>query len=407
MIDFEPSEEQTLMVTAARQLAEKLRARTREIEKVRGLPSDLRSTAFEMGLGGAVAVPESHGGAGLGMVTAVLLEEALATGDAAAPFVLSGPGALGSALTELATPEQAQRWMALLGDATKTGAVAWSEPKANRERAGFTTTATKEGDEWVLRGEKAFVHNAENADVILVFAQVDAAAGWKGLGAFMVEKSAKGLALRERSTTLGLDAVGVSNVVLEAVRVPESARLTPVGNFDGAVLRFFVREGLKVAARAVGLSQAAFDVALDYVSNRKAFGKPIGHFQAVAFTLADRAMDVDAARAMVWRAAAAWDAFAADGKPGSEKEALRDSAWAISYALEAVMKAGDDAVQLHGGAGFMRDYPVEKWMRDAKQLQLCVLTSEQADQIAAALDLGAPLDPALLLPTPETQAVFT
>jgi len=395
------------MVTAARQLAEKLRARTREIEQARALPTDLRETAFEMGLGGSVAVPETHGGAGLGMVTAVLLEEALASGDAAVPFALSGPGAVGSALTELATPEQAQHWMGKLADSTKTGAVAWSEAKPSRERAGFITTATKEGNDWVIRGEKAFVLNAEQADVFVVFAQVDVAEGWRGLGAFVVEKSAKGLALRERNTTLGLDAVGSASLVLEAVRVPDSARLTPAGDFDRAVLRFFAREGLKVAARCVGLSQAAFDVALDYVSNRKAFGKPIGHFQAVAFTLADRAMDVDAARGLVWRAAAGWDAWAADGKAASEKEALRDSAWAISFALEAAMKAADDAVQLHGGAGFMRDYPVEKWMRDAKQMQLCFLTSEQADQIAAALDIGAPIDPALVLPTPETQAVFT
>jgi alkylation response protein AidB-like acyl-CoA dehydrogenase len=354
-----------------------------------------------MGLGGAVAVPESHGGAGLGMVTAVLLEEALATGDAAAPFVLSGP-ARSVALTSC-HPEQAQ-----LDGVARRRDEDWRRRVERTEGRPRTCRLHdhrhERGRQVVLRGEKAFVHNAENADVILVFAQVDAAAGWKGLGAFMVEKSAKGLALRERSTTLGLDAVGVSNVVLEAVRVPESARLTPVGNFDGAVLRFFVREGLKVAARAVGLSQAAFDVALDYVSNRKAFGKPIGHFQAVAFTLADRAMDVDAgpgdglARGRLGR-------LRRRRKAGPRK--MRDSAWAISYALEAVMKAGDDAVQLHGGAGFMRDYPVEKWMRDAKQLQLCVLTSEQADQIAAALDLGAPLDPALLLPTPETQAVFT
>jgi alkylation response protein AidB-like acyl-CoA dehydrogenase len=155
----------------------------------------------------------------------------------------------------------------------------------------------------------------------------------------------------------------------------------------------------------VGLSQAAFDVALDYVANRKAFGKPIGHFQAVAFTVADRAIDLDASRALVWRAASAWDAF--DAKTGTEKEALLASAYAISNALEAAMRAGDDAVQLHGGAGFMRDYPVEKYMRDAKQIGLCSMTKEQADQLAAAVELDLPLDPALVLPTPEAQAVFT
>ena len=204
---------------------------------------------------------------------------------------------------------------------------------------------------------------------------------------------------------LGLDLASACTVKLDAVRVPDSARLAGNGDFIRSTLRFFTKEGLKVAARAVGLSQAAFDIALDYVSNRRAFGKPIGHFQAVAFTLADRAIDIDAARALVARAAALWDQ--PDRTEAMEKEALVASAFAISYSLEAAMKAADDAVQLHGGAGFMRDYPVEKLMRDAKQLQLCAMTSEQADQLAAAVELGAPLDPALVLPTPEAQAVFT
>lgn len=407
MIDFQPSDEQTLMVTAVSQLASKLKGRIREIEKARALPDDVRVTAFEMGLGGAVAVPESHGGAGLGMVTAVLLEEALAAGDAAVPFALGGPGAAGGALAELATSEQARGFMSQLSNASRCGAVAWSEASPNRERAGFSTTATRDGDDWLVRGEKAFVLNAEDAELFVVFAQVDPDAGWKGFGAFVVARDAEGVRVAPRQTTLGLDAVGASSVSFDAVRVPDSARLVASADFERAVLRFFIKEGLKVAARCVGLSQTAFDIALDYVANRKAFGKPIGHFQSVAFTLADRAMDIDAARGLVWRAAAGWDGAASSGSEASEREALRDSAWAISFALEAAMRAGDDAVQLHGGAGFMRDYPVEKMMRDAKQMQLCFLTAEHADQIAAAVELGAPLDPALVLPTPETQAVFT
>jgi len=266
--------------------------------------------------------------------------------------------------------------------------------------------AKREGGDWVLTGHKAFVHNADRADVFVVFAQVDESQGWSGLGAFVVERGAAGLSVDARATTLGLDLVSACGVSLQGVRVPDSQRLAAAADFGRATLRFFVKEGLKVAARAVGLSQSAFDVALDYVTTRKAFGKPIGHFQAVAFTLADRAMDVDAARTLIWRAAAAWDGERSQTTEG-ELAALRDSAFAISFALESAMKAGDDAVQLHGGAGFMRDYPVEKWMRDAKQLGVCFVTAEQAHQIAAAVELGGALDPALVLPTPETQAVFT
>jgi acyl-CoA dehydrogenase len=173
------------------------------------------------------------------------------------------------------------------------------------------------------------------------------------------------------------------------------------------MVSFFATQALLVAARAVGLARAAFEATRSYCEERKAFGKPVGHFQAVAFTLADRAMEVDAARAMVWRAAWLWDevARAAEGQ-GDVRTALLHTAWAASYAQESAMRAGDDAVQLHGGSGFMRDYPVEKWMRDAKQLQLCGMTAEQADQLATAAALGTTIDPAIVLPGPESQNVF-
>jgi alkylation response protein AidB-like acyl-CoA dehydrogenase len=405
MIDFEPTEEQALMVTAVSQLASKLRERIRQTERDHGLPAELRLAAFEMGLGGGVAVPESHGGAGLGLVTAVLLDETLAGGDPAAPFALGGPGALAGALHELGTPAQASEWLGKLSSADRCGAVAWSEPRAHATRAGFCTTATRSGDDWVLSGVKAFVLNADRADAFVVFAQVDEAAGWAGMGAFIVERAATGLTVGERKVTLGLDAVGAFDLKLDGVKVGPSARLAGGEDFCRSALRFFVKEALKVSARAVGLSQAAFDASLEYVTNRRAFGKPIGHFQAVAFTLADRAMDLEAARHMVRRSASLWDAAATGA--ASERDALLASAQAVSMSLEGAMRAGDDAVQLHGGAGFMRDYPVEKYMRDAKQLGLCSMTKEQADQLGAAVALGVALDPAVVLPTPDLQAVFT
>jgi alkylation response protein AidB-like acyl-CoA dehydrogenase len=168
-----------------------------------------------------------------------------------------------------------------------------------------------------------------------------------------------------------------------------------------ATLRFFAKYALLVAARQVGLSRAAFDVSREYCDIRKAFGKPIGHFQAIAFTLADRHIDAESARELCRRAAWAWDT----GK--DENRALVYTAAAVSQAHETAMRCADDAVQLHGGAGFMRDVIVEKMMRDAKQIALSGATAEHMDQLAAAVELGAALDPALVLPTPETQAVFT
>lgn len=383
-----------------------LRPKIRELEAARELPEDVRRTAHELGLGLA-ALPESVGGAGLGLTTAVLLEEEVAWGDPAAPFALAGPGAFGLAVVELGTEEQARTALApFTGDGghARFGAVAWGETKPNAERPGFSTIATRSGDGWRIDGAKAYVLSADRADHFVVFAQVDASAGWSGIGAFLVDRSAPGFAVTDRAQTLGLDAASFGGIELSGVLVPDSARLGGGSDFSASLVRFFAKNALLVAARGVGLSRAAFELTREYVDTRKAFGKPIGHFQAVAFTIADRAMDVDASRGLVWRAAAAWDALARG--EGTEREALLLTAQAVAFVHEAAMRCGDDGVQLHGGAGFMRDYLVEKLMRDAKQLGLCGMTAEHADQLAAAVTLGVPLDPGLVLPTPETQNAF-
>jgi len=397
MISFEPSEDQKLMHGSVTDFAATLRPRIRDFEQARGLPDDVRKTAFELGLGMA-GLPEAMGGSGLPLATVVMIEEALAYGDSAAPFALPGPGALGTALAELAGDAQAKAALDALQGPDRFGAVAWGEPKAHPTRPGLVTLAKKAGDGWTLSGKKAYVTNADRADRFVVFAQVDEAAGWGGLGAFLVSKGA-GVTIGPRSKTLGLDAASFGSIELADAKAERLDKHSDPKAFAAATARFFATEALKVAARCVGLSQAAFDVTREYVEARKAFGKPIGHFQAIAFTLADRAMDVEAARGLVWRAASLWD-------QGQENDALAASAQAIAFAKEAAMRCGDDAVQLHGGSGFIRDYPVEKWMRDAKQLQLCVMTSSQADQLAAAVELGLPIDLGAVLPTAETQPAF-
>lgn len=405
MISFEPSEDQRLMLDAARGFAKTLRARMRETETTRAVADDLQKLAADIGLG-TIAIPEACGGAGLGLTTAVLLEQELAMGDAAAAFALRGPGAFGLAAVELGTEEQAARAIAALEGGF--GAVAWGEKKPHPDRPGLCTTATRDGNGYRISGEKSYVLNADRASAFIVFAQLDArdsganqdTAGWNGLAAFIVPKSARGVSISAREVSLGLDAASVSGVTLTDVVVPEGARLLGNGDFNAATLRFFVKNALVNAARAVGLSRAAVEVTRDYVETRKAFGKPVAHFQAVAFTVADRSMDAAASAAMVLRAAWMWDAKV------PETDALRTSAFAISHALEAAMRCGDDAVQLHGGAGFIRDYPVEKMMRDAKQLQLCAMPAECADQLAAAIELGRPIDLGLVLPNAESQSAL-
>jgi alkylation response protein AidB-like acyl-CoA dehydrogenase len=411
MISFDPTPDQKLMRDTVAELAKSaLLPRMRQTEAARDLPAEARSAVSALGLA-AAAFGADEGGAGLGLLTAVMIEEELAAGDAAAAFAVPGPHAFGVAVAELGTKEQAALHLGPFfeGDNARFGAVAWGEPKAHAARPGLCTLATRVGDAWELSGHKAYVIGADRADVFVVFAQIDEAQGWNGLGAFVVNKSAPGVSVGSRATTLGLDAASFGEVTFDKVRVTDEARLQGNGNFTASLVRFFCKNALTMAARSVGLVRAAFDTALAYCETRKAFGKPIGHFQAVAFNLADRAMDVEAARTMVLRAASAWDAGDAGAVGLSrpwDQEAMLLSAQAISFSHEAAMRCGDDGVQLHGGAGFIRDYAAEKYMRDAKQLQLCGMTAEHADQLAANIELGQPFDLGLVLPSAETQSAF-
>jgi alkylation response protein AidB-like acyl-CoA dehydrogenase len=404
MISFEPTEDQQLIVSTVAEFAKTtLAPRAREFEKARQVPEDVRKAVHELGLAMA-PVPENLGGQGLGLLTAAMINEELAYGCAAAPYGLPGFGAFTLAALELGSEQQAASLLGPLQapDAhSKFGAVAWSERLPNRDYAGFATQAKRVAGGYELHGAKSFVGNAELADTFIVFAQTEPTQSWKGFGAFIVRKDNPGLHVGQRHETLGLDCANFGEVKLSAAKVADADRLEGNADWLRAVTRFFAKYSLLVAARQVGLSRAAFDISREYCDIRKAFGKPIGHFQAVAFTLADRHMDAESARELVRRAAWAWDT----GQP--ENTALLWTAQAVSHAHEVAMRCGDDAVQLHGGAGFMRDVIVEKMMRDAKQIALTGATAEQMDQLAAAIELGVNLDPALVLPTPETQAVFT
>jgi acyl-CoA dehydrogenase len=332
----------------------------------------------------------------------ILLTEELAWGDAAVPFAMPGPGALAHALVELGDAAQQKRVLEpFVSDLKRFGAVAWSEARPNSKREGFSTIAKREGDSFILDGTKSYVLNAGLASTYVVFAQTDESKGWDGIGAFVVDAEQKGVKAGQRYTTLGLDAAAFGEVSFEQVLVPAENVLLGGGDLAHALHRFFARLSLSSAARAVGLARAAWEVSRSYADERKAFGKPIGHFQSIAFLLADRHMDVEGARGLVYRAAWTLD------RGGDDAEILARCAEAAAEALEIVQQCSADAVQVHGGAGFVRDYIVEKYMRDSKQLALCAPSTTTNDQLFAALALGAPLDPALVLPVPDIQPIFT
>jgi acyl-CoA dehydrogenase len=384
MITFALTEDQEIIRDTARRLAaEDIRPRLRELE--RGADGSALARRLH-GLGvSLIDVPEALGGAGLGALTAVLVHEELAWGDPGAAVALFAPHLVPAALLELAAPEQAARFLAPYAAGVRRGAVAWSERGSDVPAAGFAMTATPEGDGFVLEGQKAFVINGGIADDTIVFAQLDRGAGWDGVGAFVVRADNPGLRAGPRAQWVGLETVHAGELVLERCRVSAEDRLARVER--ASIRRFFARASLMTAARQVGLARAAYETALAYAQDRQAFGKPIAHFQAVAFNLADMCMDVESARWMVWQAAWELDRGGGDALAAVAKAAVHDG--------DVAWRVADDAVQLHGGAGYIQDFPVEKWLRDTRALAFVGGTDELARLgVAAAVlghDLGAGL----------------
>jgi acyl-CoA dehydrogenase len=399
MLSFELTEDQRLLQETVREFAAKeLRPKLREWERARDVPDAARRAFHELGLA-LVDVPEAAGGMGLGLLTAVVAHEELAYGDPGAAVALWNPGTFTTALGELGTAEQQKRWIAPFGASDgwkRRGAVAWSERGKGLPEAGFATTAKKDGDGWILDGEKTHVLHGDVADVFVVFAQIDAAAGWKGIGAFVVEKGAAGLTTGAREEWVGLETAHASGLKLAGVRVGADAQL---GADETAVRKMWARIGLASAARQVGLARASYDYALAYTQDRIAFGKPVAHFQAVSFNLAEMAMDVDCARWMVWRAAVELD--------GGKKSALVSAAQACVQASKLAWRVADDGVQLLGGAGFVQDNPSEKWMRDAKALALCGPPDELNQVVCAAEAVGQEGAMGAPLPSPWIQPVVS
>jgi alkylation response protein AidB-like acyl-CoA dehydrogenase len=394
MIDFSLPEDLRLVQETVRKFAtEVVRPRAREWEKRRGVPDEARRRFHDLGFT-LCDLPEAVGGMGMGLLASCLIQEELACGDPAAAVALWAPHLVPSAIIELGTPEQQARLLSTFAAWNARGAVAWSEIGRALPESGFGTVARREGEGWVLSGEKAFVVNGGRAELTVVFAQIDPAAGWEGAGAFVVVGAPAGMTAGSRCAWLGLEAVEAGSLRLDELRVPEEDRLA--GDVVAKASRMFARGALLTAARQVGLAQAAYEYALAYAQDRVAFGKPVAHFQSISFTLAELAMEVEAARWMVWRAATAFD--------GGATEALRLVGEASVQANAAAWRSADDAVQILGGAGYVEDHPCEKWLRDTKVLALFSPGDQAQQRRVAAELLGQSPDE---LPSPWIQPTVT
>lgn len=369
-IGFTLSEEQRELQALAHEFAEReLRPIALEWDEREDFPRELLGKAARLGLT-SHAIPAEYGGGGVAAVTSSLIAEELSWGCAGLSAPIGATMFLVRPLLHAATEEQRQRWLTRL--ASEDGclaAIAFTEPGAGSDFAAIQASARREGDEYVLNGEKCYITNGGIAELTLVFAKVEG-----GITAFMLEAGDPGVSTGRKELKLGLRASHTGSILLEDARIPVGRLVGEEGQGFLIAMDFFEHSRPQVAAGAVGVARAAFEYATEYARGRHAFGKPLISKQGVSFKLAEMAMQIEASRLLVWRAAAAIDEGRDAGLLGS---------YAKAFAADTAMRAATDAVQILGGAGIMRDHPVEKWLRDAKVLQVVEGTSEIQRQIVA------------------------
>jgi alkylation response protein AidB-like acyl-CoA dehydrogenase len=360
MISFGPTEEQELIQQTVHEFAQtELRERARECDEKRALPDEVLQKSWELGLV-AGAIPESFGGGGIGRspVTNALVLEELAWGDVPLAAAAMTPGLFVQPLLDFGTDEQKAELLPLFTKSDfRAASLAILEPTFSFEVTNLRTVAEPKGSGFSLSGKKRLVPLAASASHLLVVAR-GARDGVAGLEAFIVPRGAKGLKVSaEPERTLGFQCLPRYSVELERVEVPASARLGGDEGIDGARLLAMLRTAS--AALALGLARGVYELALPYAKERVAFGQPIAQKQAIAFMLAEMQIEVSSLRHLVWKAASLLE---------HGRDASRAATLALTYANREVMKIADNGLQVFGGHGYIREYPVEMWYRNARAL---------------------------------------
>jgi alkylation response protein AidB-like acyl-CoA dehydrogenase len=321
----------------------------------------------ELGLLG-IMVPEKLGGGGADMLAYVLALEEVAVACASHAVVMSVNNSLVCGpLVKHGTPAQHERFLGALASGRALGCFALTEPQAGSDARNLTTLARRDGDHYVLDGRKVFVTNGRESTVALVFAQTDPAKAHHGISAFLIEKGTPGFLVPKVEDKLGLRASDTAEFVFEGCPVPAANMLGAEGAGFKAAMGALDGGRVGIAAQAVGIARAALEASVAYAKERRSFGVPIGQHQMIQWMLADMATAIDAARLLTWRAAVLKD----QGKPYGPAASM-----AKLYASETAMRVATDAIQVHGGYGYMKDYPVERFFRDAKITQIYEGTSQ-------------------------------
>ncbi|NOZ06908.1 MAG: acyl-CoA dehydrogenase [Chloroflexi bacterium] len=367
---FELSSEQRELRDWAHEFAvREMRPVAGEYDEKEEMPWDVLQKAYDAGLM-TYGIPEEYGGGGITeTVTYVLIQEELFWGCAGIGTAIGASGLAASPIIVAGTDEQKRRFLPLFTapGKPKLGAFALTEPQAGSDVSSLSTTAVRKGDHYVLNGQKRFISNGGIADVYVVFATVDKSRGHEGITAFVVPGDTPGIVAGKKEKKMGIRASHTGDVIFEDVELSVENRLGEEGQGFLIAMKVFEHTRPGVGAGAVGIARAAYEYALQYANERVQFGKPIISKQAIRFLLADMATQIDAARLLVWRAAWMND----QGLPVNKEASM-----AKAFASDVAMRATTDAVQILGGYGYMRDYPVEKWMRDAKITQIYEGTSQ-------------------------------
>jgi butyryl-CoA dehydrogenase len=325
-------------------------------------------------------VPETWGGAGLDYVSLAVALEEIAAGDGATSTIVSVQNSVVCGpINAFGSDAQKTRYLPSLAGGEQLGCFCLTEPQTGSDASAIATRADRRGDSYVLNGVKQFITTGANADVAIVFALTDKAAGKKGMSAFIVDVKTPGFVVARIEEKLGQRASDTAQIVFENCAVPAANLLGREG--DGYRIALANLEGgrIGIAAQAVGMARAAFEAALGYARERQAFGKPIAEHQAVNFRLADMATKIDVARQMVWHAAALRDA----GEP-----CLKEASMAKLFASEMAETVASDAIQIHGGYGYVADFPVERIYRDVRVCQIYEGTSDIQRMVIGRALLG-------------------
>ncbi|MDD5297724.1 MAG: acyl-CoA dehydrogenase family protein [Rhodocyclaceae bacterium] len=356
------NEEQEMIRDTMRQFAaERLAPFATEWDRNHTFPAEALKELGALGALGVV-VPEEYGGAGMDYMSLVLMLEEIAAGDGATSTIVSVQNSLACGITmKYGSEAQKQEWLTRLATGDALGCFCLTEPHTGSDAAAITTRADKDGDHFVLNGVKQFITTGKYADVAIVFAVTDKAAGKKGISCFLVPTATPGYIVARIEEKLGQKASDTAQILFENCRVPASALLGAEGDGYRIALSNLEAGRIGIAAQSVGMARAALEAALRYAKERVTFGKPIIEHQAVNFRLADMATQVDAARLMVWRAASLKDA----GRP-----CLTEASMAKMFASEIAEKVASDAIQIHGGYGYVSDFPVERIYRDVRICQI-------------------------------------